>query len=63
MIGPDTPVVRDIRLTLILFTVGMTLMKLSHAIDWSWWAVTAPVWIPSLLACILLGLSELMRKA
>jgi len=29
----------------ILFLVFM-ILKLCHVIDWSWWWVTAPLWIP-----------------
>ncbi len=29
----------------ILFLIFMTL-KLTKTIDWSWWWVTAPLWIP-----------------
>lgn len=28
-------------------------LKLGHVIDWSWWWVTAPLWIP---ACLVLGI-------
>lgn len=30
----------------VLFTVFLVL-KLTHVIDWSWWWVTAPLWIPA----------------
>jgi len=36
--------------------IGMTLfliflvLKLTDTIDWSWWWVTSPLWIPALLA-------------
>lgn len=29
-------------LTFLVFLV----LKLTHVIDWSWWWVTAPLWIP-----------------
>ena len=32
----------------ILFLIFMTL-KLTNYIDWSWWWVTAPLWIPLLI--------------
>jgi hypothetical protein len=28
------------------------LMKLTHYIDWSWWWVTAPLWIPFIVVII-----------
>lgn len=38
------------------FIVFLTL-KLTHTIDWSWWWVTAPLWIPTaaLLALAAIG--------
>lgn len=32
----------------ILFVVFLVL-KLTHTIDWSWWWVTSPLWIPVLI--------------
>lgn len=29
----------------VLFVVFLVL-KLTHVIDWSWWWITAPLWIP-----------------
>lgn len=34
-----------IGLGMVLFLIFMTL-KLTNNIDWSWWWVTAPLWIP-----------------
>lgn len=31
-------------------------LKLTHVIDWSWWWVTAPLWIPIAVVLFLLGL-------
>jgi hypothetical protein len=39
----------------LLFLIFLVL-KLCHVIDWSWWWVTAPVWIPGILALIGYGL-------
>ncbi len=36
----------------ILFLIFMTL-KLTGNIDWSWWWVTSPLWIPFVAAVIL----------
>ena len=39
-----------------VFTVFLVL-KLAHVIDWSWWWITAPLWIPaSVAAAFLLAL-------
>lgn len=37
----------------VLFIVFLVL-KLTGNIDWSWWWVTAPLWIPLLIAVLLL---------
>jgi glycerol uptake facilitator-like aquaporin len=43
-------------LTALLF--ALIVLKLEHAIDWSWWWVTAPLWAPMLAACLgLLGMA------
>lgn len=35
----------------VLFLIFMTL-KLTNYIDWSWWWVTAPLWIPIAIMAI-----------
>lgn len=35
----------------LLFLVFLVL-KLTHVIDWSWWWVTAPLWIPAGVALL-----------
>jgi hypothetical protein len=40
---------------MILFLIFMTL-KLTGNIDWSWWWVTAPLWLPISLAIIIIGM-------
>ena len=37
----------------ILFVVFL-ILKLTGYIDWSWWWVTAPLWIPFAIAMIIL---------
>lgn len=37
----------------VLFFIFL-IMKLTHYIDWSWWWVTAPLWLP---ITVLLGLA------
>jgi hypothetical protein len=41
---------------MILFLIFMTL-KLTGDIDWSWWWITAPLWIPVLAVITLIGLA------
>lgn len=39
---------------MVLFIVFLVL-KLTGTIDWSWWWVTSPLWIPFAVAAIILG--------
>ena len=40
---------------MILFIVFLVL-KLANVIDWSWWWVTSPLWIPFVVAAIIIGI-------
>ena len=40
----------------ILFMVFLV-MKLTDNIDWSWWWVTAPLWLPVIILLSLLGIA------
>jgi hypothetical protein len=33
-----------------LLFVAFVVLKLTNVIDWSWWWVTAPIWIPIIIA-------------
>lgn len=44
---------------MILFLIFMTL-KLTGDIDWSWWWVTSPLWIPILLVAFIIGLAAFL---
>lgn len=35
-------------------------LKLTHYIDWSWWWVTAPLWIPFGIAGAIVGLGVVL---
>lgn len=43
---------------LILFIT----LKLTGVIDWSWWWVLAPFWVPLSLAVLLLTVAKLMKQ-
>lgn len=48
----------------VLFFIFLTL-KLTDQIDWSWWWITAPLWIPFCFAIVLMffvGLSGVGRR-
>ena len=46
-------------LGMILFLIFMVL-KLTNNIDWSWWWVTSPLWIPFLLIVAVLAIVALV---
>lgn len=45
------------RFLLGLLTIVFITLKLTHVIDWSWWWVLGPLWIP---ATVLLGLAAVL---
>lgn len=55
--------------TIITFNTGSLLLiafivlKLCKVIDWSWWWVLAPIWIPIALVIILLILKFIVEDA
>jgi hypothetical protein len=48
-----------IKLEGVLFIVFLVL-KLTHTIDWSWWWVTSPLWIPVVLIIVIAIIAELI---
>lgn len=58
----------SIGLDIILFVVFL-ILKLTGNIDWSWWWVTSPLWIPVaivfavfIIAAFILGIRELTDR-
>ena len=43
----------------VLFLVFLVL-KLTGNIDWSWWWVTSPIWIPLALGVVVMGIMGLI---
>ena len=43
----------------VLFLVFLVL-KLTGNIDWSWWWVTSPIWIPLALGVVVMGIIGLI---
>lgn len=37
-----------------LLTIVFIVLKLTHTINWSWWWVLAPLWIPAVLMIAIL---------
>jgi len=46
---------------LSLLGVAFVVLKLCGVIDWSWWWVTAPFWVPVALALIIILLWIIVR--
>lgn len=46
-----------------LLAVAFIVLKLCNVIDWSWWWVLAPIWIPIALVVILLILKFIVEDA
>jgi len=44
---------------MVLFIVFLVL-KLTGTINWSWWWVTSPLWIPFVAAVVILGIIGLI---
>lgn len=41
------------------------ILKLTHTIDWSWWWITAPLWIPLvfvIIALVILGIITVLTE-
>jgi hypothetical protein len=43
----------------VLFIVFL-ILKLTDTIDWSWWWVTSPLWIPLALGVVVMGIIGLI---
>jgi len=37
-----------------LLAIVFITLKLCHVIDWPWWWVTAPLWVPALIALVII---------
>ena len=48
-----------------LLLLAFIILKLTHVIDWSWWWVLAPLWIPIgiyLILLVVLGIVKIIVK-
>ena len=45
-----------------LFIVFL-ILKLTNTIDWSWWWVTSPLWLPLALGIVILGVVGVVMGA
>lgn len=45
-----------------LLAIAFIILKLTNVIDWSWWWVLSPIWIPIVFIVIFLIVGFLLRK-
>jgi MFS family permease len=45
-----------------LLTVAFIVLKLTKVIDWSWWWVLSPFWIPLVLGLVMIAVWVLLVK-
>ena len=57
--GNDKTTSSGLGIGMILFLIFMTL-KLTGDINWSWWWVTAPLWIPLAAGIAVIGIGTLI---
>jgi hypothetical protein len=50
-----------INIVWVLFVVFLVL-KLTNQINWSWWWVTSPIWIPSVVSIFILSIVLFISK-
>jgi hypothetical protein len=56
---PSEITILNASLEMVLFVIFLTL-KLAGVIDWSWWWITSPLWIPVLFMLTVLGIGWLV---
>ena len=47
---------------LSILLIAFVILKLCHVIDWSWWWVLSPLWIPFILLIIIIILMYYLTK-
>lgn len=53
----ETNVTKGLYGQLPSFILGLFIgLKLGHVITWSWWWVFAPIWMPLILAILMMGI-------
>jgi hypothetical protein len=48
---------KELRHSLMMFLLLFVALKLTHQIDWSWWWVLAPLWVPVALLAVVFAIS------
>lgn len=45
-----------------LLTIVFIALKLTNYIDWSWWWVLSPLWIPFIIVCVIVFLIAVLSR-
>ena len=45
----------------LMLTVAFVILKLCNVIDWSWWWVSAPLWIPFIIGIVCLAIVTVLE--
>ena len=53
MADTSEAVATSVRESLTSLLVVFVVLRLTHVVDWSWWLVLAPLWVPAVLAPLL----------
>ena len=43
--------------------VVFIILKLVHVIDWNWWIILSPFWIPLIVAMVLYGIYIFIKRS
>jgi hypothetical protein len=46
----------------VIMTMTMSALKMSGVVDFSWWFITSPVWIPTVLVSCVVGYFALLTR-
>ena len=47
---------------LTLLAIAFIVLKLTHVIEWSWWWVLSPIWIPALILILIAIIGRIWMK-
>lgn len=59
---PNSPIIVFIRTVLEHTLTSLIILKIVGHIDWSWWWVFSPLWVPTGLAIIFLALAVVIAS-
>lgn len=48
---------------LSLLAVAFIVLKVLHKVEWSWWWVTSPIWIPAAIIVVVAVTANIIKQA